>query len=142
MKIEDRISQIKGKREVKTKVKTVSKLTQDLQKVFNEFIRLRDKGKPCISCGAPGNEAGHYFSAGHYTALRFNEMNVNLQCTRCNRYLSGNLIEYRKGLVKKYGKDKVELLENSAEVHKTKKWSRFELESLITFYKQKIKELK
>lgn len=58
-------------------------------------------------------------------------MNVNLCCRKCNCFLSGNLIEYRKGLVKKYGEEKVLMLEN---VPGFKKWSRYELEAIIQMY--------
>ncbi len=47
-------------------------------------------------------------------------------------FLSGNLINYRKGLVKKYGEEKVLMLENIRS--KVKKWSRFELEWIIKTY--------
>lgn len=111
---------------------------QKAQTAFNAFIRERDKDKGCISCGAQVTEAGHYFSAGHHSGLRFNEMNTNGQCTRCNCFLSGNLIHYRIGLVKRYGEVKLLLLENIS--NKVKKWSRFELEAIIQEYKQRLKQ--
>jgi hypothetical protein len=121
------------------KQKSVPQLLKVLQVVFNAYIRKRDAEKGCISCGSPVTEAGHYFSAGHYSSYRFTEINVNGQCTRCNCFLSGNLIKYRQGLVKRYGEAKVLMLENDAAIRKAKKWSRFELEILIKEYKQKVK---
>lgn len=112
------------------------KLVKKAQDVFNRYIRERDKDKGCISCGGSVTEAGHYFSAGHYSALRFNELNVNGQDTRCNCFLHGNLIAYRQGLVRRYGAEKVEMLENSAALRKTAKFSRFELEAIIQHYKK------
>ena len=38
-------------------------------------------------------------------------MNCNGQCKKCNRFDEGNIQGYRKGLIKKYGLEKVELLE-------------------------------
>jgi len=119
----------------KTKSVSIPKLTKKAQTVFNKWIRNRDQNNGCISCGAQITEAGHYLSAGHYSALRFNEMNTNGQCVRCNRFLSGNLIRYRQGLVKKYGESNVLILERSVAVRSVKKWSRFELEFIITHYK-------
>lgn len=115
------------------KVKSISlpKLLQKSQKVFNAWIRHRDQNKGCISCGREVTEAGHYRSQGHYSSLRFNEMNTNGQCTRCNCFLHGNLIEYRKGLVKRYGEKKVLMLES---VNGFKKWSRTELLAIIEMY--------
>lgn len=115
---------------------SLQKLVIKVQLVFNAWIRKRDQNKGCISCGGQVEQAGHYFSAGHYTALRFNEINVNGQCVRCNCFLHGNLIEYRQGLIKRYGEEKVLILENSAKLNKVKKWSRFELEIINKEYKK------
>lgn len=109
-------------------------LLKRAQSVFNTWIRLRDKDKGCISCGGAVEQAGHYFSQGHHSALRFNEMNNNGQCVRCNMYLSGNLIKYRQGLVNRYGEAKVKMLERSSEINRVKKWSRLELEWIIINY--------
>lgn len=123
-----------------TKQISLPRLLKKCQDVFNAYVRARDKYKGCISCGGPVQEAGHFFSQGHHSAHRFNEMNVNAQCTRCNCFLRGNLIHYRNGLVKRYGEEKVLLLESSAR-HAVKRWSRFELEALIQHYKNEIKKL-
>ncbi len=117
------------------KLTPLPKLLKKAQDVFNCWIRNRDKDKGCISCGGIVNQAGHYFSQGHHSALRYNEINNNGQCIRCNMFLSGNLIRYRQGLVKRYGEQKVLMLENTADKFKVKKWERFELEAIIQIYK-------
>lgn len=114
------------------------KLLKKAQMVFNAWIRNRDQDKGCISCGAEVQQAGHYFSQGHHSALRFNEMNTNGQCIRCNCFLHGNLINYRSGLIKRYGEQKVMLLENSGQ-SKVKKWDRVELMAIIMMYGKKNK---
>jgi hypothetical protein len=116
------------------------KLKKKAQAVFNTYIRLRDDSKGCISCGKPIKHAGHYFSAGHHSALCFNEVNTNGQCVRCNRYLSGNLINYRVGLVKRYGEKKVLLLEWAAK-KPHKRWKRIELIAIIQYYEEETKKL-
>lgn len=107
------------------------------QIVFNAWIRERDKGLPCISCGIPDGKgkrnAGHYRPAGLHTALRFDEKNVSGQCERCNTSLSGNLIEYRKGLVKKIGIIEVEKLETN---YDKKRWTIDELKEICQKYKK------
>jgi hypothetical protein len=110
------------------------------QAVFNAYIRLRDCNKGCISCGKPVEHAGHFFSEGHFPALQFNEVNVNGQCLRCNRHLHGNLIFYRSGLVKRYGEQKVLLLEFAAK-RPGKKWKRVELLAIIQYYQEETKKL-
>ncbi len=107
------------------------------QIVFNAWIRERDKGFPCISCGiADGvgkRNAGHYRPAGLHTALRFEPKNCHGQCERCNTSLSGNLIEYRKGLLKKIGIDEVEKLETN---YDKKRWTILELKEICQKYKK------
>jgi len=119
----------------KKKLISLPKLLKKAQIVFNKWIRERDKQKGCISCGAEVEQAGHYRSQGSYSSLRFNEVNVQGQCVRCNHFLSGNHIDYRIGLVKRYGEQKVQYLES---IKPMKKWSRFELEAIIEQYKNPI----
>ena len=67
------------------KSKSLPKLKADLQKVFNQFIRLRDQDKPCISCGQVKLlQAGHYYPVQGYEGLRFDEFNVHGECAGCN----------------------------------------------------------
>ncbi len=51
----------------------------------------------------PGWDAGHFVSRG-YKVIRFDEENVNCQCSlRCNRLRSGEYQKYRIALDLKYG---------------------------------------
>jgi len=107
----------KRKKVLKEKVKTKSDHLKEAQYYFNKYIRMRDEGKGCISCGKHNEkfDAGHYRSVGSHPQLRFNEINVHGQCRHCNSFLSGNLIEYRKNLIKRIGVDMVEWLEQEHE---------------------------
>ena len=110
------------------------KLKVKAQVAFNKFIRARDKDLPCISCGTGRvAQAGHYLSQGHHSALRYNEDNTNGQCVRCNLFLHGNLINYRAGLIRKIGEDRVIDLENFPK--KAHVWDRFTLIEIIEKYK-------
>ena len=63
----DRLEASRRMRERKEKLKSRSDWLKDLQRVFNEFIRLRDADLPCISCGRYHQgqwHAGHYRSVG------------------------------------------------------------------------------
>lgn len=111
---------------------SLPKLLAKAQAVFNAFIRNRDQDKGCISCGGEVQQAGHYLSQGHNSALRFNEVNCQGQCVRCNRFMHGHLIAFRQGLIKRYGEQKVLMLESA---DKFKKWSRCELYAIIQMYK-------
>jgi hypothetical protein len=110
----------------------------------NQFIRLRDAGRPCISCGttSPLVEycAGHYVPKARSAALRFNEFNINLQCNEhCNRKNSGNLIPYRKALIERYGVEKVDWLEIS---HARPCYRIDDYKRIYAYFSDKIKELK
>jgi len=111
------------------------KLLEKTQKVVNAYIRKRDEGLPCISCGGVGNQAGHYFTVKGYSALRFNEWNIHLQCAGCNMFKHGNQAMYRIGLVERIGEKAVKELEFEAVNNRVKKWQRSELEELIEKYK-------
>ena len=125
----------------KEKLMTYSDWLKAFQQVFNAYIRERDKQEVCISCGTNKAQfhAGHYRSVGSCPELRFNEDNVHKQCATCNNYLSGNLIEYRKGLIKKIGVEKVEYLEY---FNQSNKMTISEIKEKISLYKEKIKQLR
>ena len=133
---------------MKARLESVGDLIKAAQKEFNRYIRLRDKDKPCISCGRPlqqgGGLRGHLFDAGHFRSigsashLRFDETNVHGQCVYCNRYHSGNHVNYRQGLIERIGLAEVERLETD---NTSRKWSKDELRDLIQQYKEKCKML-
>ena len=114
---------------------SIPKLTAKAQIIFNRWIRSRDEGMPCISCGKPANQAGHYFPVKMFSALRFDEINVNAQCPGCNLFAHGNQAMYRIGLVERYGEEAVKELEEKAVKQRIKKWTRTELEQIINKYK-------
>ena len=125
---------------LKEKIKTTSDYLKEVQKVFNQWVRLRDKGLNCISCNKPPKKenAGHYRSVGSSPNLRFEPLNVHLQCEYCNTYQHGNLIPYRQNLIKKIGVELVEWLESN---HEPKHYSKPELIIMKEEYKEKIKQL-
>jgi hypothetical protein len=131
----------KKKAKLKADLMTVQDYIKLTQQVFNKYIRIRDAGQNCISCNKPPKKenAGHYYNANNHWNVRFNELNVHLQCEHCNTFLSGNLIEYRKYLINKIGLEQLTLLE--AEANKTRKFTVNELKKIINTYKEKIKEL-
>lgn len=129
------------KKVMKEKLMTFSNHIKLFQAVFNTFIRLRDKDKPCVSCGVEKCEefhAGHYI-ASTYQYLRFNELNVHKQCSKCNTHLRGNSIPYRIELINRIGLAEVEYLENSR--HMMLEITIPEIKEKIIEYKKKIKLL-
>jgi len=131
------------KKTMANNIKTNSDWMKEAQKVFNQYIRLRDKNQTCISCGSKlGSkyDAGHFYSMGGHKAVTFDEDNVHAQCVACNQFKSGNLINYREGLIKRIGEAKLNDLSQRA--NQTRKYSNDELQELIKTYKQKINDFK
>lgn len=128
---------IKAKEAIKTRREWI----QDVQKATNAYIRARDHGKPCISCGKEtkaGDHAGHWKPTSTSPELRFEELNIHLQCIQCNLHLHGNVAKYREGLILRIGLDKVEWLESK---HEPCKYTIDELKELKILYKNKLKDL-
>lgn len=129
----------------KERIKTTNELIQELQPIFNKYIRLRDKDKGCISCGTMNAkfDAGHYFSTGAYPNLRFWEKNCHKQCAQCNSHAmkGGNLIQYRLGLIHRFGGDWYEEFEKAALESPPSHFLKDELRDMKKHYRAKIREL-
>ena len=134
---------IKIKREA---LKTRSEILKEAQVAFNSFIRNRDRlaGHLCISSGRPldwaGNaaDAGHYRSTGSAPHLRFDERNCHAQSKHDNRYLSGNAVDYRLGLISRIGLAEVEALEAD---QTPRHWTKDQLIEIRDTYRKKASEL-
>lgn len=130
---------------LRNELKTLGQYEADAKKSFQRYIRTRDTGLPCISCGTQNAKeihASHYFNANLYSGLIFDERNVNASCDYCNVYLSGNLIGYRKGLVERFGKEFVEQLESESNSKRNYKYTKEELISIKKKYDSLIKKIK
>lgn len=106
------------------KLKGISEWQKEAQAAFNRYIRMRDLNKVCVSCGGElvgssnyltgsAVDASHYRSRGAAAHLKFNVFNCHSACTRCNRQLSGNAVEYRIRLIERIGLERVENLESN-----------------------------
>ncbi|MFI3294240.1 MAG: recombination protein NinG [Rikenellaceae bacterium] len=117
------------------------KREKELDRVFSIFIRKRDEGKGCISCGQRLRfdycDAGHYIPRTH-KSTRWNEDNVHGQCYTCNRMKDGNEAMYRENLIRRIGSQRVEALESLK--HTISKFSESDIKSLTAKYKQLIKQ--
>ena len=112
--LSDKIARAKHKAD-KERVKTKAKWLQELQVIVNQYVRLRDKFKSCASCDKGPEwvgqwQAGHYYSRGHSSSLRFNLHNIHKQCSVCNNHLSGNIGQYTPKLINKIGQVKFDYL--------------------------------
>ncbi len=130
-------------REAKERVKTRSEWLKEAQAAVNAYVRERDRGRGCVSCDKPDDgshqrHASHYRSVKACSALRFNPRNIHSSCAQCNTHLSGNLIEYRKRLVARFGADEVEWLESQNGIVR---YVIDDLKQIRDEYRQKRKEI-
>ncbi len=143
----------------KLKTGNLKKAENNLVKWLHLYIRLRDLKKEngriygrCISCfkelevklfsdGSIYNgrelHAGHYFKSHQYASVKYDEDNIHLQCSRCNRQLHGNESQYQINLIKKIGEENFEMLKKRSKL--VKKFNILEIEELIKTYKNKAK---
>lgn len=133
----------------KEALKTTRDYIKPTQVVVNRYIRLRDQYEACISCGAKAGtyivNAGHYFSAGGHNEMRFEPSNIHAQCDACNdgNRLSGNIHNYRLGLIERYGQkyfDDLCELKASKDLRK-KSYTKEILADIRSEFKDKIKAL-
>lgn len=106
----------KPRKKIRTKRKTGFIRTDykdKLWKVFSRYIRLRDNGT-CFTCGVKKHykemQAGHFI----HNVLDFDEMNINCQCARCNKFLQGAGATYAMRLLDKYGAEEFNELRKRA----------------------------
>jgi hypothetical protein len=117
-----------------------------LDKVFSEYIRLRDSDEngicTCITCGVMHHwknmDNGHFIKRQHML-LRFSEINCNAQCRKCNWLGQGEDYKYTIALQKKYGDGIVEKLLIMKKI--PMKFTQFEIDELEKYYKNKLKQL-
>ena len=133
----------KRDRERRMAVKPLSYWMKRAQAAVNAYIRARDAGQPCISCGKPDDgshqrHASHYRSVGGHPELRFCELNIWASCSVCNNYLSGNLVPFRAALIAKIGLDKVGFLEGP---HEPKRYRKEDYQAIEAEYKAKLKDI-
>ena len=124
---------------------TVRNWKAKLDILFAHYIKKRDsingRGQ-CVTCGeifSVGDlDAGH-FRPRQYNATRFDEMNVQPQCRKCNRFSQGEQWKFGNHLDEKYGNGtSLKLIEKS---HQIKKFTVSELKDLYGYYQNKIKEI-
>ena len=125
-------------------LKTLGQYEADAKKSFQKWVRMRDDKQPCISCGVKETDlfdGGHYFKAELFSGLIFDERNCHKQCRKCNRFLNGNELQYRSGLISRYGIEFVDQLESESNEKRVYKFSKEELIAKKMQYDIKIKEI-
>lgn len=124
------------------------------QQAFNAYIRARDAGLPCISCGETNPpdlhggqwDCGHFKTVGANPELRFEERNAHKQCKSCNagagKYTTKEATvaqQYEAGLVARYGQEYVDWLNGP---HEMTNYRREDFIRIRDEYRAKLKALK
>ena len=130
---------------LKNKLKTLGQYEAEAKKAFQKWIRMRDDKQPCISCGIQQTDlwdGGHYKKAEIYSGVIFDENNCHRQCRKCNRFLNGNELNYRQGLIQRYGIEFADQIEQKANETRNYKFTKEELIAKKLKYDILIKEIK
>ncbi len=118
----------------------ISSYKKKLDTVFSQFIRLRDNGKGCYTCGVKRTwkelQCGH-FCPRQYLSLRYDERNCHSQCYACNMLYNGQPSRYAINLKRDYGEGIIEELERKRQ--EITRYFPYELK--LEEYKQKVADL-
>ena len=125
---------------------TISKLKKKLDVLFSQYIRRRNADHlgrvKCFTCGVEKHwkeqQAGHFQSRSHHST-RWDEVNVQVQCVKCNMFRQGEQYKFGLYLDDRFGDGTAEELEYRAKT--IVKLNRVDYEEAIERYKQKIREL-
>jgi len=140
-------AQLNNLRNEKIDLETLSKALDNTRIIVNKFIRMRDKGKNCISCGFPLKgvyDAGHVFSVKQHSGIRFYEPNIFGQCMQCNRYNEGEHVKAKLNAKERLTVNEYDNLEKRAKIalRIPHTWTRTELKEIRKEFSNKIKQLK
>jgi hypothetical protein len=91
------------------KKSTRKRLIDKLDKIFSQYIRLRESknhNSECFTCGKVDHwkklQNGHFMSRKHLST-RWDETNCQVQCAGCNVFRYGEQYKFSVGLNAKYG---------------------------------------
>lgn len=132
-----------GIKQLAISLKTLGDYKKELQIEVNKIVRLIDEGCVCISCGINYGQfqAGHYRSVGGWDNLRFNLHNNFNQCAQCNNQKSGNLVNYREGIVYTFGDSQMAYMDDLNVIYPSIKLNKDELAERTKTAKKIVKEL-
>jgi len=118
---------------------TRSKLVKKLDSIFSQYIRQKDADNDmatCFTCNKVDNvkslQNGHFQSRKHYST-RWDEVNCQVQCPKCNVFNYGEQFVFGSKLDSKYGEGTARRLHIKAQ--QIVKLSDNDIEEMIKRYK-------
>lgn len=115
---------------LKTK-KSISKLKEELWEVTSRIVRLT--WNSCYTCKKylefKDRSAGHFWTKGGHSSVKFDFDNLRVQCVTCNNWKSGNLAEYAVRLRDEIGEERFRALNVKAHISikPTREWLEEEI---------------
>lgn len=110
---------------------TVRLLKKKLWARFAAYVKERDGGV-CFTCGSRPQgaacQAGHFVSRAKQATL-FDPKNCHVQCVKCNVFLKGNVAEYARRFLERYGREEFDAL--MARSDRFRQWKVYELQELL-----------
>lgn len=128
----------------KEELMTIPEIIKRVQQKVNQYVRMRDLGKTCVSCDQILHadlkyDAGHFYST-QYSHLRFDYSNIHGQCVKCNQHEHSNPHEYRRRIISRIGLCELQRLDETARI--PVKWTREELYRIMDDAIAKIKSIR
>ena len=121
-------------------------LIKKLDNVFSQYIRRRfavNEIAKCVTCGKQAHwkelQAGHFMSRKHYST-RYDETNVQVQCSGCNVFRYGEQYKFGRYLEEAYGEGTAEDLQNKS--RQITKFSDIRIKEMIEYYNKLLTNLK
>lgn len=122
-----------------------TKTVKKLDTIFSIYIRRRfavDDISSCFTCGIEKHykelQCGHFQSRRYYST-RWDKLNCQVQCAKCNLFSQGEQYKFGKNLDLKYGDGTSNELYLKAK--SLIKLSTNEIEEMIKLYKDLVSEL-
>lgn len=113
-------------------------LIKEADRVFSLYIRERDRGKPCVTCGnswEENHQCGHFISR-RFLNTRWTERNAHGQCPKCNMWGAGEQYLHSQAVERMYGEWTAERLQKLA--NSTEKVTDDEILEIIRKYYQEL----
>lgn len=141
-KIERKVEKARD-RASRERLKSISDLETECRRIVQHIARIRDRADGCISCHMGPNYGGvwhgsHYRAHGGCSSLQMHLWNIHKSCAQCNLFKGGNREGYVKGLLAKYGRERVDWLDCQP---KSRKFSREYLQRFKVVMRKRLKRL-
>ena len=130
-------------KEMAIRLKTLGDYKKDLQVEVNKLVRLIDEGCSCLACGATNTkvDASHFRGVQAWTTLRYHLFNIYSGCAQCNSYRGGNLLKFREGLLREFGDETMNFIDDLPIIYPSLKLMQHEVIEKIQLTREAVKEM-